>query len=326
MTSGKRQPSKQKRLKKSTDKDDEDAAAASLLAMVGGGTNDRDLSSDPTILTTKKSQQRPLIDDDDDDEEEEEDLGPPPLPMDPESTLDVLHCDFSSEARPPLSRHEATLPNTVHWDPHSPDGRKIGWKVKIEHGATWLEGRIVRYDPHTHKHKIQFNNDNDQTCWIWLRSEQHNLQLATRLVWAHVKGYAWWPALVMESNVEASKTKDGYVSLEFFGTSEVSCLRDRPDTVRPLDPGTVDAVVARHKKKRNQRAYQLAVQEYQAVRRTRQAAAVYYARMALHMANFYAPTSLSASSSSSSVNNNNNNSNNVETELSSVQSSPEIKK
>ena len=60
----------------------------------------------------------------------------------------------------------------------------------------------MRYDPHTHKHKIEFSKNNS-SCWIWLRNEQHNLQLATRMVWAHVKGYAWWPALVMEANAEA---------------------------------------------------------------------------------------------------------------------------
>jgi len=292
----------------------EDEAVASLLSMGGGGGGGSSATTSgggstaaaaaAAQPTTKASLQHDDDESDDESEEDEEDLGPPPLPMDPETTLDVYGYDSSSNSIP---RSESTLPTTVHWDPHSPDGRKIGWKVKIEHpgDGTWQEGRIVRYDPHTHKHKIEFlsKNNNKTSCWIWLRNEQHNLQLATRIVWAHVKGYAWWPATVMEANTEAAKTKEGYVSLEFFGTGEISCLRDRSDTVRPFDGNArgeadLDPVVARHRKKRNQRAYQLAVAEFKAVRRTRQRAAVYYATMALRMVchNYIAALSSSISS------------------------------
>ena len=93
----------------------------------------------------------------------------------------------------------------------------------------WLTGRVVLYDPYTHKHKIEwripeFEGDSvaaataaaspdaspptpkrgrppkkkpanpgsgatgyDETkntsTWIWLRNEEHNLHLATRMVW-----------------------------------------------------------------------------------------------------------------------------------------------
>jgi len=236
----------------------------------------------------------------DEESSDEEDAGPPPIAMDPETTLDVNVPAGS------ITRKESTLPTTIHWDPTSTDGRKIGWKVKIENrnDGTWEEGRVVRYDPHTHKHKIEFSKNNS-SCWIWLRNEQHNLQLATRMVWAHVKGYAWWPALVMEANAEAAKTKEGYVLIEFFGTGEISCLRDHCESVRPFDPTAVlDPIVAKHRKKRNQRAYQLACQEYNTIGATRNEAAVFYARAAVDMANYYAvaPTSKSGGSSSSNSN------------------------
>lgn len=222
--------------------------------------------------------------------------------MDPETALDVHHAPTGAGGD--VSREAAALPGTVHWDPAGPDGRRVGWKVKIEEdpGGGWREGRVVRYDPHTHKHKIRFdggdNDDDDDdvdspaapSCWIWLRHEQHNLQLAVRMVWAHVKGYAWWPALVMEANAESAKCREGYVLIEFFGTGEISCLRDHPENVRPFDPDAgLDPVVARHRKKRNQRAYQLACAEHRRIRRTRNAAALHYARAALNMAGHYAP-------------------------------------
>jgi PWWP domain len=171
----------------------------------------------------------------------------------------------------------------VHWDPNSPDGKLIGRMVRIgilrrnlqkcnlvDDGDSdddedddddddddpyqnqfWMEGRIVLYDPYTHKHKIEwkipeiestttsrgattasttpevhvtkrgrppkkkqqspsstrsstcitsYNRTTNSTTWIWLRNEQHNLHVATRLVWAYVRGFAWWPAVVMECN------------------------------------------------------------------------------------------------------------------------------
>lgn len=239
--------------------------------------------------------------DDDGDEEEGGDTGPPPVPMDPETTLNV-------SVTLPISRSEAALPNTVHWDPMGINGRLIGWRVKINppgnHSSSWMDGRVIRYDPHTHKHKIQychrsqsFLGADDETtdkgrmkyAWIWLRNEKHQLQIATRMVWAHVKGYAWWPALVMESNQDAMKAKEGYVSIEFFGTGETSHLRDTPESIRPFNPYALDPIVAKHRKKRNERAFQFAAREYRLIQATRNSAALYYARAAFSMASYYAP-------------------------------------
>jgi hypothetical protein len=236
----------------------------------------------------------------DDDEDDEDDDGSPLLPMDPETTLDVYH-------PLPVDRKDTPLPNSVHWDPNNMNGRIVGWRVKINHkNSTWIDGRVIRYDPYTHKHKVQYwtrttdnfgEDDKDvdivtkqkKYTWIWLRNEQHDLQLATRMVWAHVKGYAWWPALVMESNSNTSKTKEGYVSIEFFGTNEISCLRDTPESIRPFDPHSVDPIVAKHRKKRNERAFQLAAKEYAIIHSTRNTAALYYANAAMSMASFYGP-------------------------------------
>lgn len=298
-------------------------AAASLLFMGSGKSVSKPANA--SVVKTNLAQQKNSNDNNDDDdekdeesEEEEEDDGPPLVPMDAETTLDV----YSPILPAAVTRKEATLPSTVHWDPHSPNGRKIGWKVKIENtarrdaAAGWIDGRVVRYDPHTHKHKIEFSttkittasSDNinnkgkkKQHCWIWLRNEQHNIQLASRMVWAHVKGYAWWPGLVMESNADQAKTKEGYVLIEFFVTGEISCLRDTLESVRPFDPQVIDAVVAKHRKKRNQAAYQAAMDEYAAIQTTRNQAALYYAKAALDMACYYAPGKNVASS-----NNNNN--------------------
>jgi Bromodomain/PWWP domain/PHD-finger len=243
--------------------------------------------------------------DDDDDDEIEKDKGPPPVPMDPETTLDVY-------APLPISRSDAALPTTVHWDPQGIHGRLVGWRVKIgNHTSSWMDGRVIRYDPHTHKHKIQYCQRSQSVlgageessekgrmkyAWIWLRNEKHHLQIATRMVWAHVKGYAWWPALVMESNQAAMKAKEGYVSIEFFGTGETSYLRDTPESIRPFDPKVIDPVVAKHRKKRNERAFQAAATEYRAIQATRHAAALYYARTACAMASYYAPKNANVSS------------------------------
>ena len=79
-----------------------------------------------------------------------------------------------------------------------------------------------------------------------LRMED-GVQMATRLVWAHVKGYAWWPAMVMESDVH--KPREGYVSVEFFGSLEVATLRDAPESLRAFSQGHIDGVISKNKKK-----------------------------------------------------------------------------
>lgn len=280
----------------------------------------------------------------DDDEDDNSELHyerilrePPPEPMDPETSLDVVHVSTTGNSTATTtsdgsgaSPGRTAMPTTVHWDPHSPDGAKVGWRIRIaiggssggSAGSTWINGRVTRYDPYTHKHKIVWERNPDlrprqqpstPATWIWLRNEQHNLQLATRLVWAHVKGYAWWPALVMEGNTAGAESgstssksggvgaggvsggaasvmaanervKEGYVQVEFFGTEDVSILRDTSECVRPFAPDSLDPVVAKHKKKRNARAFQLACQEFQVIRDTRNEASIWYARKALDMA------------------------------------------
>lgn len=217
------------------------------------------------------------LSDDQDDGDGESDSCPPPRPMDPESALD-------SPRQPGMG-----LPSTIYWDPTDVDGRKIGWKVKVAYNdEDWVDGRIVMYDPHTHKHKIVFGpkseSINTEYVWVWIRNEQHNIQLSTRMVWAHVKGYAWWPALVMESNSPTDDSrKDGYVLLEFFGTSEISTLRDTAESVRPFSPERIDQIVAKHKKKRNAKAYGGACEEFAMIRQTRNDAALTYSQKAIQM-------------------------------------------
>jgi hypothetical protein len=47
----------------------------------------------------------------------------------------------------------------VTWDPNSPAGAKIGWRIHVadDKQADWKEGRVLRYEPCTHKHKIQLS-------------------------------------------------------------------------------------------------------------------------------------------------------------------------
>lgn len=210
---------------------------------------------------------------DEDSEDEEEAMEPP---TDPETTLDS---------------GESYL-TTVHWDPNSAAGQKIGWRIRIsdEKSDDWKEGRIVRYDPCTHKHKVRFNDqtraednvDADNCAWFHLRMEE-GVQIATRLVWAHVKGYAWWPAMVMESDVHP--VRDGYVNVEFFGSREVATLRDHPECLRPFENGKIDPVIEKNKKKRNSNAIFSTVQEEDEIQGCRNLAARFYAQKAWEMAN-----------------------------------------
>jgi hypothetical protein len=242
-----------------------------------------------------------------DDEEDEKTI--PYEPMIPETALDP-------------DKHVSAPPHTIHWDPHDRDGTKVGWKIRVQvksvdagstaplatasgkrkdySGGTWLEGRVVRYDPYYHKHKIEFttpvdmptNNSNTNrnkrqkqstSAWIWLRNQEHNLRLATKIVWAHVKGYAWWPALVIESNNDEDQ-RAGSVHVEFFGSDEVAWLKNTIDTTRPFSPNEIDPIVAKHKKKRNAKAFELACEEYDRIRDTRNQAAVFYAERAIDLA------------------------------------------
>lgn len=181
---------------------------------------------------------------------------------------------------------------TVHWDPESPACKKIGWRIRIsdDKSGDWKIGRIVRYDPCTHKHKIKFADkprtgdkvDHENCTWLYLRMEE-GVQISTRLVWAHVKGYAWWPAMVMESDIHP--TREGYINVEFFGSDESATLREGPESVRPFENGHVDSVIQKNKKKRNANAIALAVEEESAIQNCRNEAARYYAKKAWEMCN-----------------------------------------
>ena len=238
-------------------------------------TIDEDAIVSPrTAASRKKKKQQQYSDDDkDDDEEEEESMEPP---TNPETALD------------PNQSHLTT----VHWDPNSGPGNKIGWKIRVndDKAADWKEGRVVFYDPCTHKHKIEFVDntrstdrvDEDNCAWLHLRMED-GVQMATKIVWAHVKGYAWWPAMVMESDVHS--VRDGYVSVEFFGSSEVATLRNSPECLRPFEHGKVDDIISKNKKKRNASAIALATEEEEIIQNTRNEAAKLYAEKAWGMAN-----------------------------------------
>jgi hypothetical protein len=99
---------------------------------------------------------------------DEEDPGPD---SDPETSLDV----------PARADPNSTRPTTVHWDPDSPEGAKVGWRVRLwdENANEWRDGRILLYDPYTHKHKVQYDIKprkgelvNGQNCaWVRLVNE-----------------------------------------------------------------------------------------------------------------------------------------------------------
>lgn len=95
---------------------------------------------------------------------DEEDPGPD---SDPETSLDV----------PVRAKADWTRPTTVHWDPDSPDGSKVGWKVRLwdDVDNEWRDGRILLYDPYTHQHKVQYDikprkgeRVDSQNC-VWVR-------------------------------------------------------------------------------------------------------------------------------------------------------------
>lgn len=174
---------------------------------------------------------------------------------DPETALDVSEGKVS----------------TVHWDPT--EGNKIGWKARLLSGPSIQDGRVTQYDPYSHKHKIEFDLDeencfedanvqkkkrkNKKSTSVWLRLQHSDIQLARRLVWAHVKGYAWWPAMVMElTSIDSSLAgpREGYVFVHFIGAPEVATLRDSPDCIRPFSSLVLDPVIEKSKKKRNAKA------------------------------------------------------------------------
>jgi hypothetical protein len=145
---------------------------------------------------------------------------------------------------------------TVHWDPKSREGRRVGMRIRIfanDEGddGEWREGRVLRYDPASNKHKIQYEDDiGDECCWLRLKNEI--VQCGDDLVWCLVKGFAWWPAqiLICEPATEMT-TKEGCVYVKFFGADQVAFVKNVPDYVRPFNNGQIDSFIAKNKKKRN---------------------------------------------------------------------------
>jgi len=183
-----------------------------------------------------------------------------------------------------------TRPTTVHWDPNSEPGRKVGWKCRVWDGKHWKEGRMLLYDTHTRMHKVQFEGpvalDVDSQRCAWLRLEAETMQFATRLVWAHVKGFPWWPAMVMEGDaLEGVKEKKGHVLVAFIGSDDVATLRESSDCLRDFDNGKVDTIISRDKKKRNSNAVAAACQEQETVEIVRNEACRHYAKKAFGFAN-----------------------------------------
>ena len=212
-----------------------------------------------------------------DDEPDDHDTHSSSIESDPEQSLSPR---ITSETRP----------TTVHWDPDSEPGRKIGWKCRVWDGKQWRDGRVLLHDPYTRMHKIQFEGltalEVDHEKCAWLKLEAETVQLATRLVWAHVKGFAWWPAMVMEGDaLEGVKERKGHVLVAFIGSDDVATLRDSSDCLRDFDNGKVDSIINKQKKKRNSTAISAACKEQDTVQATRNKACRFYAEKAFGFAN-----------------------------------------
>ncbi len=226
---------------------------------------------------------------------------------DPETSLEIPP-DYD-ESNASSSRKFNRCLGTVHWDPNSIDGSKVGHRIRVfefkdlkssSSAGYWKHGRIIRYDPVSHKHKVVFfgqtdNDDEEEEEWLMLKNE--NFQLGGNFVWALVKGFAWWPAQVLHCHFGKAKpnsdvkdlttqpVRDGYVLVEFFDSDEVAAIRNTPDFLRPFQRGFVDNVIAKNKKKRNMKAIESGVQEEIATQEVRNDAASYYAECAFKCAN-----------------------------------------
>ena len=194
-----------------------------------------------------------------------EQLVEPEPESDPETALDIVPTMRLEEKKKssgkksalsaPVSVQSARAV-TVHWDPNSPEGKRVGRRIRIfdeDEGddGEWREGRVLRYDPASNKHKIQYEDDvNDDCCWLRLKHEF--VQCGDDLVWCLVKGFAWWPAQIFICEPETEMTtKEGCVYVKFFGAEQVAFVKNTPDYVRPFNNGQIDAFIAKNKKKRN---------------------------------------------------------------------------
>jgi len=230
---------------------------------------------------------------------------------DPETSLDVPtdfdeHNNSSSSAKKSSQNGSHRCTGTVHWDPNSEDGSKVGYRLRVwdDTKSYWRSGRIVRYDPISHKHKViffEFSNAGESSYteeWRYLNEE--NVQMGGKFVWALVKGFAWWPAQVLRCTFSKSKplksksnvkdltsqpVRDGYVLVEFFDSDEVASVKDSSDFIRPFHQGAVDAVMRKNKKKRNAKAVETARQEEDTTREVRNDAVRFYAERAFDCIN-----------------------------------------
>jgi len=234
---------------------------------------------------------------------------------DPETSLDVVpheHAETNTTSTS-MSHSSNRFTGTVHWDPHSLQGQKVGHRIRVWDctDSFWKSGRIVRYDPTSHKHKIVFfhqhqltntTNDEEEYQEEWLSLDRENVQLGGRFVWALVKGFAWWPAQILHCHYPNLHTmpparqggakdltmhlvRDGYDLVEFFDSDEVAAVKNSPEVLREFQDGTVDSVIRKNKKKRNAKAIETARQEEMTTQEVRIDAARFYAEKAFQCAN-----------------------------------------
>lgn len=78
----------------------------------------------------------------------------------------------------------------------------------------------------------------------------------------------------------AARGKGGHIVVNFYGSNEVASIKDSPECLRPFNSGKIDAVIAKHKKKRNAKAIAIAKEEELTIRLTRSKACRFYAEQA----------------------------------------------
>jgi hypothetical protein len=210
---------------------------------------------------------------------------------------------------------------TVHWNPHSSAGQKVGYRVRIYHEPTnkWRNGRVLRYDPVSHKHKIDFTSEKHKKNIIhgqdrpqrheWVDLKDFYVYISGRFVWALVKGYAWWPAQVLtyeqpinawnarldtntnpdmidRKDIFSEPPRDGYLLVEFFDSGEVASVKDSSESIRPFRHGRMDdPIMKKNKKRPSTAAIEQCKKEEDMVRTTRNDAARYYAQKAFAFVN-----------------------------------------
>lgn len=205
--------------------------------------------------------------------------------------------------------------HTLEWDPDSQEGSLVGFRIRLYDSSsdTWRPGRILQYNSDINMHRVRFFTDNktnnnsktkskkkvqknskknsdDHFSDEWVRVSEDIVQVGSRIVWALVRGFAWWPAQVMIR--KSDPIKDGYVFVEFLGSDEVATIRDIPDLIRPFNSGKVDKIILKNKKKRNEDAIRTAMEEETATYAARSAAILAYSRKAFERAKSFSGNKL----------------------------------